>query len=384
MKTHARLTCSNDSMFTMRMILPVLTLLLTAFSVSCSHWELNRSLWADQICNRQTDPAVAVSETDTPNDDFKIAFVTNQQASFWNIAAIGCQDAAEDFGVQVDVRFPGEATATQQKQVVEDLLSRKINALAISPIDAANQVDMINDWASKIPVITHDSDAPETDRLLYIGVDNYAAGRTVGKLIKQAYPDGCKLILTIGRIEQDNAQKRVQGVIDELLDRPVDFQWRNETGRIQGNQYTILTTLLDQGAIQVAKQKVEDAINAHPDVELFVGLFVYNPPAILQALRQANKLGRIKVAAFDEDDMTLQGIKDGHVIGTVVQNPYEYGYQSVRVLHEILKGNRQVIPSNKYIDIPARAVTIDGRQVYGESTEKLEDFWADLKDKLGD
>lgn len=329
------------------------------------------------------DKSQANEETDR-KDKPTIAFVTNQQASFWNIAAVGCRDAAEDFDVNVDIRFPDEATATTQKRIIEDLLSRGIKGLAISPIDAENQQDMLNGWAAKIPLITHDSDAPGTNRLMYIGVDNYTAGRTVGKLIKQAYPNGGKVILTIGRIEQDNAQRRIQGVIDELLDRPVDFEWRNEIGKVEGDKFIILATLLDQGVIQTAKQKVEDALNAYPDVDLFVGLFAYNPPAILQALRQANRLNQIKVAAFDEDEMTLQGIREGHVIGTVVQDPYQYGYQSIRILSEIIKGNRSVIPADRYLDVPARAVTIDGRKVVDEASELLEDFWADLKDKMDD
>ena len=261
-------------------------------------------------------------------DKPKIAFVTNQIASFWNIAEVGCQDAAEDFNVDVDVRFPNEATATKQKQIIEDLLSSGIDGLAISPIDAVNQREMINGWAAKLPLITHDSDAPDSDRLLYIGVDNYAAGRTVGKLIKDAFPEGGKVILAIGRLEQDNAKKRQQGVIDELMDRKNEFEWRSEVEEVVGEKFTVLTTLVDQGATQVAKQKAEDALNTFPDVDVIVGLFAYNPPAILQALRQANKIDQIKVAGFDEDDATLQGIKDGSVIGTVVQNPYEFAAMS--------------------------------------------------------
>lgn len=317
-------------------------------------------------------------------DKPKIAFVTNQIASFWNIAEVGCQDAADDLKVDVDVRFPNEATATKQKQIIEDLLSSGIDGLAISPIDAVNQREMINRWAAKLPLITHDSDAPDSDRLLYIGVDNYAAGRTVGKLIKDAFPNGGKVILAIGRLEQDNAKKRQQGVIDELMDRKSEFEWRSEVEEVVGEKFTVLTTLVDQGATQVAKQKAEDALNTYPDVDVIVGLFAYNPPAILQALRQANKIDKIKVAGFDEDDATLQGIKDGSVIGTVVQNPYEYGYQSVRVLSELLKGNKKVIPESKYIDVPARAVTKDGRKIGDKKTEQVDEFWADLKEKVGD
>ncbi len=321
---------------------------------------------------------------DSPQSDKPtIAFVTNQIASFWNIAEVGCKDAAEDLDVEVDVRFPSEATATKQKQIVEDLLSSGIAALAISPIDAINQEDMINRWAAKLPLLTHDSDAPNTNRLLYIGVDNYEAGRTVGKLIKQAYPDGAKVILAIGRLEQDNAKKRQQGVIDELLDRKNEFEWRDEVEEVIGDKFTIYTTLVDQGATQVAKQKAEDALNTYPDVDVMVGLFVYNPPAMLQAIRQANKIDRVKVAGFDENDATLQGIKDGTVIGTVVQNPYEYGYQSVKVLSEILKGNRDVIPESKYIDVPARAVTKDGRIIGDKKSEQIDEFRAELKEMVG-
>ena len=258
------------------------------------------ALWVSQSAQAQDEPKKTV------------AFVTNQIASFWNIAEVGCQDAAEDFDINVDVRFPDEATATQQKQIVEDLLASGIDALAITPLDAENQQQAINNWCNKIPVITHDSDAPETERLMYIGMDNYLAGRLLGKLIKAEYPDGCNLIISVGRLEQDNSRKRRQGVIDELLDREPDATRFDEIDdEIEGNGFTIYATITDQGKPEVAKQKVEDAINAYDDVELFVGLFAYNPPACLQGIRQSNKVGKIKVAAFDEADQTCKGSKKG-------------------------------------------------------------------------
>ena len=346
-----------------------------------SVWILTALLVGAVGCNQQNgnqgdsnvDSSKATAST-SADDRPTIAFVTNQIASFWNIAEVGCHDAAKDFDVNVDVRFPNEATATKQKQIVEDLLASGIDALAISPIDAENQADMVNDWAEKIPLITHDSDAPGTNRLVYIGMDNYRAGRMVGTLIKEALPDGGNIVLTIGRLEQDNARKRRQGVIDELLDRPDDdTRFDPVEGEIAGEKYTILATLTDQGKPEVAKQKAEDALNTYPNIDCFAGLFAYNPPAIIQALKQANKLGEIKIVGFDEDDATLQGIKEGYVVGTVVQNPYEYGYQSVKILAELLRGHDVTFPENKFIDIPARTVTRDN----------VDEFWADLKSKTG-
>jgi ribose transport system substrate-binding protein len=304
---------------------------------------------------------------------FKVAFITNQIADFWNIAAAGCRDAEKDFGVTVDVRMPVDATAVEQKRILEDLVASGIDAVAISPIDADNQKDLINRVAAKIPLITHDSDAPGTDRLMYIGMDNYRAGRMVGELVKEALPDGGNVLIYIGRLEQDNSKHRRQGVIDELLDRPRDLErFDPQEGVIEG-KYRIMATITDTGKPDIAQRKAEDSINAYPNVNAMVGLFEYNPPACYQALKKADMLGKVKLIGFDENDITLQAIKDGTCTGTVVQNPYEYGYKSVEVLLKLLKGDKSVIPESKVIGIAPRKIV----------KKNVDEFWADLKAKKG-
>ncbi|MBT4222971.1 MAG: sugar-binding protein [Opitutae bacterium] len=301
-----------------------------------------------------------------------VAFVTNQIADFWNIAKAGCRDAEKELGVKVEVKMPPEASVVKQKQIVEDLISSGIQGIAISPLDADNQIAWLDSIAAKVPLITHDSDAPNAKRLCYIGMDNYKAGRMCGELIKTALPDGGAVMLFIGRLEQDNSKHRRQGVIDELLGRPVPDSHKNISYDpvdevIKGDKYEILDTLTDQGKTEVAKQKAADAINAFPQMKAMVGLFEYNPPACYQALKQAGKLGQIQLIGFDENDVTLQGIKDGTVAGTIVQNPYEYGYQSVKILKDILE-KKEV---KDFIDIPPRKVT----------KENVDEYWADLKAK---
>ena len=104
-----------------------------------------------------------------------------------------------------------------------------------------------------------------------------------------------------------------------------------------------------------------------------VGLFAYNPPLILEALEQAGKLKQVQIIAFDEADRTLQGIIDGDVYGTVVQNPYMYGYKSIEVLNALHEGRETDADANGFINIPARQIRQDN----------VEEFWADLKKKLG-
>ncbi|MCA9247846.1 MAG: substrate-binding domain-containing protein [Planctomycetales bacterium] len=323
---------------------------------------------------RSGDGGGATGEPSATEVQPTVAFITNQIADFWKIAEVGCLDAQKDFDVKVEVRMPTEATAVEQKRIVEDLITAGVDGIAISPIDADNQQDLVNSVAKQVPLITHDSDAPGTDRLMYIGMDNYRAGRMAGQLVKKALPEGGKIVIFIGRLEQDNAKHRRQGTIDELLDRPSDTsRFDPVEGVIEGEKYTILATLVDQGKQEVAKEKAADAINAYPDMNAMVGLFEYNPPACYQALQQANKLGEIKLIGFDENELTLQAIKDGTCVGTVVQNPYEYGYQSVKILASLIKGDKSVIPESKFIDIEARMITADN----------VDEFWADLKAKKG-
>lgn len=323
-------------------------------------------------CNKSA-PGTGSNEG-TPNADAKgkkIAFVTNGVASFWTIAAAGVKAASRDLNVNAETLMPAEGIS-DQKRIVEDLLTRGVDGIAISPIDPTNQTDLINQASKRAKVITHDSDAPQSERLLYIGMDNYKAGRLCGEIVREALPNGGSVMLFIGRLEQDNSKRRRQGVIDAILGRPDNSDhFDNPSEVLEGNGYKILGTLTDQFDRAKGKANAEDTLAKFPDIGCMVGLFAYNPPLILEALQQANKLGAVKLVAFDEDDATLDGIAKGTVQGTVVQDPYMYGYKSVEMLNGILSG--KPLPGEKFIDIPAKKIRKDN----------VNEFQAELKTRLG-
>lgn len=302
----------------------------------------------------------------------KFAVVTTGVASFWDICKIGAEKAGADLDVDVEVLMPNGGV--EQKSKMEDLLSRGVDGIAAAVIDPINQSEFFDEVAERVEFITVDTDAPDSKRKVYIGVDNYDAGRMCGQLVKEALPEGGQVILFIGRLEQDNSKRRRQGVIDELLDRSRDPSRYDAPGApVKGEKYTVLATLTDQFDRAKGKANAEDMLTKYPKVGCMVGLFAYNPPLILEALSQAKRLNKVKVVGFDEEDVTLQAIVDGTVHGTVVQNPYEYGYQSVKVLKALFEGDDSMIPANKFINIPARQIRKD----------TVTDFWADLNEKLG-
>ena len=305
------------------------------------------------------------------SQESRLAFVTNGVAAFWVIAEKGALDAGEATGTEVSVLMPAEGIA-DQKRMLEDLVTRRIDGVAVSPIDPANQTELLDMVAGRTHLITHDSDAPDSKRLCYVGMDNYRAGRMVGELVKEALPQGGSVFLFIGRLEQDNARRRRQGVIDELLDRSHDPDRYDPPGTpLDGGKYRVVGTLTDQFDRAVGKANAEDALSKHPGLGCMVGLFEYNPPLCLAALEQAGKLGEVAVVGFDEAEETLRGIQEGSVHGTVVQDPYMYGYRSIEVLSALARGDDSVIPDSGFIDIPARQIR----------TAEVDAFWVDLKKK---
>jgi ribose transport system substrate-binding protein len=294
--------------------------------------------------------------TNASGKDIKLAFVTNNASDYWTIARKGVEKADGELAdVSVEFKLPGEGTAAEQKRIIDDLISTGVNGMAISPVDPDNQTQLINDAAKKALVITQDSDAPSSDRALYIGTDNVAAGRQAGELIKEALPDGGKIMVFVGKSDARNAAERLQGIKEALA----------------GSKVEILDVRTDDTDRARAKSNAADTLVKHPDVAALVGLWSYNGPAILNAVKEAGKAGQVKIICFDEEDETLAGVKDGAIFATVVQQPYEFGYQSVKIMAQILKGDKSAIPVNKQINVPTLVIKKDGVDAFVKKINEL-------------
>jgi ribose transport system substrate-binding protein len=286
----------------------------------------------------------------------RLAFVTNNAADFWTIARRGVEKAdAELPDVTTEFRIPDDGTAATQKRIVDDLLAKGVDAVAISPVDPENQTQLINDVAKQVLVFTQDSDAPKSERACYIGTDNVAAGRQAGGLIKEALPQGGKIMVFVGKLDARNAVERLQGIKEALA----------------GSNVTIIDTRTDDTDRVRAKSNVADTLVKYTDVAALVGLWSYNGPAIISAVRDAGKTGQVKIIAFDEEDETLAGVKDGSVYGTVVQQPYEFGYQAIKLMAQTLAGDRSGIPPTKQKFIETKVIKRDNVEEFTKQINQL-------------
>jgi len=292
-------------------------------------------LCASAGCSQPTTKSAGTSKT------IRLAFVTNNSADFWTIARRGVEKADSELAdVETEFRLTSDGTAAEQQRIIDDLLTKRVAGIAISPVDPANQVAMIDAAAKQAIVFTQDSDAPQSQRTLYIGTDNLAAGRQAGQLIRDAIPGGGNVMLFVGKLDAQNARERVQGIRDALA----------------GSNIRILDVRTDDVDDVRAKANAADTLVRYPDVKGLVGLWSYNGPAILNAVREAGKVGKVKIITFDEADETLAGISAGAIEATVVQQPYEFGYQAIQKMAQAARGDRSFIPASKQIIVPTIVV----------------------------
>lgn len=286
----------------------------------------------------------------------KVAFVTNNASDFWTIAQKGTEKAAAELqGVDVEFKINSDGTAAEQQRVVDDLLAKGTDGIAISPVDPANQLAMLNRAAKQALVITQDSDAVDSDRACYVGTDNVAAGRQAGELVKEALPEGGNIMVFVGMMDAANAKQRYQGLQEVLASTNIK----------------IIDVRTDNADRVRAKSNAADTLVKYPDIAGMVGLWSYNGPAILSAAKDAGRVGKLKIIAFDEEDETLAGIKDGSIYATVVQQPFEFGYQSIVLMSKVLAGDRSMIPAGKQIFVPTLAIRKDGIDAFSAKINQL-------------
>lgn len=285
----------------------------------------------------------------------QFAFVVNNPSSFWTIAEAGVRRAEAELDVEVDFRMPQTGAVDEQQRILEDLLAREVDGIAISPIDPANMTPLLDRVAERTLLVTHDSDAPASRRLAYVGTDNVAAGRIAGAEIAKALPAGGEIVLFVGRLDAQNARERKLGIEEALA----------------GTGIEILDTRLDQGDQARAQENAEAMLVAHPGVDALVGLWSYNGPAILNAVRAAGKAGAVRIVCFDEDQATLDGIADGAIAATVVQRPFEFGYRSIRLLSEIAERGVAAVPEGGIIDTGVVVVTRENVAAFRAELDEL-------------
>ena len=287
-----------------------------------------------------------------------LAFVVNAASDFWKLAEAGVKAAqAELPGYDLQFRYPAQGTAALQNALMDDLVAAGADAIMISSADPKNSIGAFNRIAAQVPLFTTDSDAPASKRIAYLGSSNTDAGVQAGEIARAAMPKGGKCMGFVGFLGADNAVERIAGF----------------RKAVKGSGIELVDVRGDDVDFARARSNVDDVLAASPDITCMVGFYSYNPPKIYEALQAAGKLGKIQVIAFDEDPVTLGAVREGKFAGTVVQDPYQWGYQGMKLMAAYLKGDKSQVPANGLIIVPTKKI----------DKGNVDAFAAELKARVG-
>lgn len=291
-------------------------------------------------------------------DKPQLAFVVNAASDFWKLAEAGVKKAQEELpGYDLQFRYPAQGTAALQNALMDDLVAAGTDAIMISSADPKNSIDAFNRIAAQVPLFTTDSDAPASNRIAYLGSSNTAAGVQAGEIAVKALPGGAKCMGFVGFLGADNAVERIAGFRQA----------------VEGKGIELVDVRGDDVDFARARSNVDDVLAANPEINCMVGFYSYNPPKIYEALQAAGKLGQITVIAFDEDPITLGAVREGSFAGTVVQDPYSWGYEGMKLMAKYLEGDKSGVPADKLIIVPTKVI----------DKANVDAFEAEVKARLG-
>jgi ribose transport system substrate-binding protein len=286
------------------------------------------------------------------------------------LAANGARQAADDLQANVQVEMPSDAESLpEQLQILKKVDAAKTGGVAVSPLDAAGQTELINGLAKDLFVVTFDSDAPDSERVGYVGTSNFAAGRVCARLVAEALPDGGKIAVLMANETKDNLQDRkggLQEVLGQLNMRP----GKTDDEDAAAAQWEVVDFLTDDGDDAKCAENIRQILASEPDVACFVGLNARHGPVLMDVLKAEDKLDKVKVVAFDEDPKTLDGVEAGHIYAAVVQDPYLFGYEAVHMLTKFCRGADEERP------IGAATFSVAVKTV---RQENLDEYRAQLK-----
>ncbi len=274
----------------------------------------------------------------------RLMFVTNTTSDWWSAVEKGMLDGAAKFGAQVEMRR-NEGQPEGQMRLLEDALSRPdIQGVAVSVLesDSPGIADKMRDLqkSGKV-VITIDSDGQPDTRRAYIGTNNRKAGEAAGKAAALLRPQGGKTVAFVGTASAANARERREGF----------FAGAGKAfPESQGETFEDGT---DKNRAQV---NVQTAITKHPDAGVMLGLWSYNAPYIAEEVIKFPEFRKkVSVVTFDLDMMTIEPLEKGDIDVSVCQNPYEMGYQGVRLLKAFIEDDKSTVGAM----LPGGATTID-------------------------
>jgi len=275
-----------------------------------------------------------INQTKTPAAYHVILITQELDNPYWKTIEQGAAAAARKFNMDLEYVGPTRINPTEQLNYFNKAIAAKADAILVQGMEDPEFTALMNEARiQRIPVVTVDTDASDTNRLTYVGTDNFSSGKKLGEMVVKSVKGKGKVGVIIGSNNAENHKQRLQGFLSIVKKYPsiqvVDIE-SSDISQIQ------------------AAQQADKIIKNNPDIDVLIGTSALDGVAIVQAVKSLKK-GGIKVFGFDDLPETRKAIKQGDIQATIVQQPYRMGYDAIQLLEQHFK--KQKIPANHFTEI---------------------------------
>ena len=258
---------------------------------------------------------------------------------FWQSVHAGAVKAARETGVDVVWNGPaGETDYTMQLQIVDAMINRHVDAIALAPIDRQAMVSVVDRAADRqVPMIIFDSGIDTQRFVSQVATDNYKAGQMAGERMGKILNGKGKVVIVGVKPGAASTEAREKGFEDAIHQ--------------QFPGISILDKRFGMAAVAISMTVAENMLTAHPDLD---GIFASNESGTIgsaQALR--DRRGKVKLVGFDWSPTLLDDLKSGLIDSLVIQDPFQMGYIAVTTAVKHLNGEQVT----KMRDMPPRLIT---------------------------
>jgi ribose transport system substrate-binding protein len=243
---------------------------------------------------------------------------------YWRVVEKGAMAAAKDYGVMLEYVGPKQANIDDHLKTIEMSAASKVDGIMTQGLSDNQFTPLINQViASGIPVITVDTDTANSKRIAYIGTDNYYSGFMAGEALIADTKGKANVAIITGSFYANHQQQRVKGFQDAV---------KNDKG------IHIIDVVESEISRVRAAEKAYQILQDHPEVNAFYGTSALDGIGIAQVVEKYKKQGQVYIIGFDTLPETLDYIRNGTIKATVVQEPFQMGYEAVKMMIDIING----------------------------------------------
>jgi len=291
------------------------------------------------------------------NNERYVFVATNINLPYWQDAQAGFLDAAKALGVKGELVGPTGYAPNAELGIFRQIVEEHPAGICLSAArPEIFQAAIDQAIAQGIPVICVDADAPNSKRVLYIGTDNFKAGKESLKQMAALVPgNGSVVVITIPG--QRNLDDRVAGVAEALKNFPA----------------IKLTKILDdKGDARSAFDQVSELIQKKEKVDGIICLEATGGSGAAEALHRLSMEGKLPIVAFDGDPETLDWIERGAITATITQKPYVMSYYGLKFLDDLHHNAVQQFKDWRTAPAPPMPTSVDtGTVVVDKSNLKI-------------